>query len=121
MSEYRETIYRGRDNEIVFALEQGGVVLDARGVTRAQLSFQQDGEEVFMLDSADSPTFFDFQQTEAVRGLKTGVLVLKLGETLEGDVPDGLYDVRLYLFDAVNDDGVFWDTIEFEVRGGDAS
>lgn len=52
-----------------------------------------------------------------VNGVQTGILVLKLGET---SLPVDLYEVAVYLFDAQNDDGVFWDSLEVMVRDWDA-
>ena len=120
MSEYRETIYRSRDNQIVFALEQGDQVIDASGITRAQLSFKQEGAEIYLLDSQSAAALFDFTQKETVRGIKVGVLVFKFGAITEGNLPDGLYDVDLYLYDAANDGGLHWSTVEMVVKDGDA-
>lgn len=120
MSSYRETLYRGRDNEIVLALEQGARVVDASGVTRCQLVFKQPGVADVTVDSASAASYFSFQEQHPVRGERVGVLVFNLGGISAGTLPDGLYDVDVYLFDAVNDDGVFWDSIEILVRDGDA-
>jgi hypothetical protein len=119
MSAYRETVYRGRDNEIVLALEQGGKLRDASGVTRCQLVFQRPGVADVKVDSQTNAAFFSFQEKSTVRGERIGVLVLKLGELDGGVVADGLYDVAVYLYDAQNDDGVYWDSIEMLVRDGD--
>lgn len=121
MSEYRETIYRGRNNEIVFALEIGDTIIDASGITRGQLMFKQEGADKFLLDSADSPSMFSFTQKEAVRGVRVGVIVLNLGGVLADDVPDGLYEVDIYFFDAGTPQGAFWETVEMVVRDGDQS
>jgi hypothetical protein len=119
MGTYRETVYRGRDNEILLALEQNSSIIDASGITRVQLAFKQPGAEDETVDSQETPALFEFGQNAIVRGSRVGVLVLKLGELDDDAVPDGLYDVDVYLFDAQNDDGVFWDTIEVLVRDGD--
>jgi hypothetical protein len=119
MGNYRETVYRGRDNEIRLALEQDGRVIDAAGVTRVQLVFKQPGAADATVDSSIEPAMFEFGEQDMVRGQRVGVLTLKLGELDDNDVPDGLYEVAVYLFDAENDDGVFWDSIEVEVRDGD--
>lgn len=119
MSNYRETVYRGRDNKITLALDDGGRILDAGGVTRCQLVFKQEGVSDFLVDSEDNGEMFDFDQQDVVRGVRLGVLVLKLGTLDAEDVPDGLYKVDVYLFDSVNTNAAYWDSIEVLVRDGD--
>lgn len=119
MSSYRETIYRGRDNEIVLALEQGGRLVDASGVTRCQLVFKRPGASDVKIDSSTDAAYFQFQQRHTVRGERIGILIFNLGAVSSETLPDGLYDVDAYLYDAVNDDGVFWSSIEMLVRTGD--
>lgn len=114
---YRETVYQGRDNEIALALGQGERVIDASGVTRVQLVFKRPDQADVTIDSNTAPQYFDLNEKGIVNGLEVGILVFKLGESaLTAD----LYDVAVYLFDAQNDDGVFWDTLEVMVRDGDA-
>lgn len=113
---YRETVYLGRDNEIALALSQGARVIDASGVTRVQLVFKRPDEDDITIDSNTNPEYFAFNAKGLVRGVETGILVFKLGEA---SLPEDLYEVAVYLFDATNDDGVFWSTLEVMVREGD--
>jgi hypothetical protein len=113
---YRETVYLGRDNEIALALAQGSAVVDASGVTRVQLVFKRPDQADVVIDSNSAPEHFDLSEKGLVNGISTGILVLKLGEV---DIDEDLYEVAIYLFDAQNDDGVFWDSIEMVVRDGD--
>jgi hypothetical protein len=117
MPSYRETVYLGRDNDIILGLAQGDEVINAGGVTRCQLVFKRPDQADITIDSNVVPALFNLQAKAQVNGVETGVLVLKLGEV--AGVPADLYAVDVYLFDAANDDGVFWDTIEMLVRDGD--
>lgn len=114
---YRETVYLGRDNEIPLALAQGDVIVDASGVTRIQLVFKRPDQSDITIDSNTSAALFDMDEKGLVNGIEVGILVLKLGEV--SGLPADLYEVAVYLFDAQNDDGVFWADLEIMVKEGD--
>lgn len=117
MASYRETVHLGRDNEITLALAQGDTVLSASGVTRCLLVCKRPGLSDIRIDSQALPALFDLNDSAPVNGRATGILVLKLGGSLT--LVPALYDVDVYLYDAHNNDGVFWDTFEMLVKDGD--
>lgn len=119
---FRETIYKSRDNTISLAIEQGDELLSASNVTRCRLVFKRDGQANINVDSATGGQAgaFDFGQNEIVRGQNTRLLVLKLGALATSiPIPDGLYEIDVYLYDVVNTNGAFFDTLVARVRGGD--
>ena len=117
---YRETIYKGRQNVISLAIDQGGELQSAAQVTRCQLVFKRSGQSNITIDSNTTPLAFSFDTIDAVRGQATRLLELELGPIANSTpIPDGLYSVDVYLFDPFNTSGVFWDTLTVEVRTGD--
>lgn len=119
---FRETIYKSRDNTISLAIEQGDELVSAAQVTRARLVFKRDGQSNIVVDSATGgqASAFDFASSEIVRGQNMRLLVLKLGTLATNiPIPDGLYEIDVYLYDSVNTNGAFFDTLAARVRGGD--
>lgn len=113
---YRETIYKTRDNVISFALDEGSELQSASGITKCKLAFKRDGQADVILDSSVDTGFFTKDQ-ESVNGQRVSVLSFKLGPIAQSKpIADGIYNVEVYLYDAVNTNGVFWDSFPALVR-----
>lgn len=116
---YRETIFKGRDNAISLAIEQGEAVLSAGQVTRAHLVLKRQGQADITVDSTTDAAVFGFAGTEVVQGRLTRLLDIKLGlKAAALPIPDGLYQIDVYLYDTTNTNGLYWDTIAAQIRAG---
>lgn len=95
------TVYLGHDNTIDLLLKVGGVVADIVSSTKVTVEF---GSTV--ISSATSPGAFDWDDGK-------GMLYLKLGGE---SIPVGAYDAVLTVYDAVNTDGIRWNTFKCKVE-----
>lgn len=97
-----EYIYLGTDNRIDLLLKSDDVAQDLSGVTRITLDFNGT-----VVDSAISSGAFSWPTAT------TGELQLTLGDE---SIPIGRYTrsiaVIVTLYDAVNTDGIVWDTFD---------
>lgn len=96
-----ETVYLGHDNTIDLLLKVDGAVADIVSSTKVTVGF---GSTV--ISSATSPNAFDWDDG-------SGMLYLKLGGE---SIPTGSYNAVLKVYDAVNTDGIVWNTFKCKVE-----
>lgn len=100
MANLREVVYLGRDNTVDLLLKADGVAQDLSSVTRMVLKDVAGEWEIDYNDYNDA-----FNWNTGV----TGKVVLSLGDALNAEsVAEGVYEVKLVLYDAVNTDGIIW-------------
>jgi len=102
-----QKVYLGRDNKIYPVLKEDGEAYNSlASITKMTLHF---GDTV--ISSDDYPNAFDWDTEE-----NSGEVAIRLGTALETEsVSTGTYRVEVYVFDASNTNGVFWDYINITV------
>lgn len=97
-----ETVYLGYENSIDLSFVTDGVATDLSDITRMTVEFGDD-----TVDSDTSPDAFDWSDTA------DGKMYLSFGyESIEV----GSYDALVTVYDAVNTDGIVWDSFRCRVE-----
>lgn len=99
-----EFAYNGRDNTIDLLLTADGVAVDLAAVTRMII---EDCGGSFAIDENDDASVFD-RDTGV-----TGKVIIALGAQA---IDAGRYQVRLIVYDPINDDGIVWDDDGFTLH-----
>ncbi len=99
----REVVYLGRDNSMDFILKADGVAQSLSSVTRMELVISG------VTYSSVTAGYFDWS------GATTGFVAITLGQS--SVLSPGTYDAELILYDASNDNGIFWGKIPLKVEG----
>lgn len=116
--EVRDVIYFDRDNEIYLILDLDGDIYDVTSITEIELSCTSaDGTATASLTLTGNSAAFDLSRRAVVRGVVRNVLVVTLSPTiLAANFVAGLWNIDIFITDANYPDGVFWSTVEWEIR-----
>lgn len=107
----------GRDNVVVWPVTAADQLTSPSAITRCVIHCKRDGEQDVIIDSADVPTAFVFNEQAAVRGKLVNVMKWLPGIAVGAQFTEtAKWRCRVFMFDAVHtsgvDHGAFWLNVE---------
>ena len=106
-------VTKASNSPFPIALREDGLLVSSVGVTRCDLIFKKPGAASVNVSSSEDSTWFDLQHETVIDGIDTQVIRVDLNDTA---LDPGRYEVDVYVFDAVNTDGIFTGTIDVEIN-----
>lgn len=103
----------GRDDVVVWPITAASGLTSPSAITRCVIHCKRDGEQDVIIDSADVPSAFIFNEQATVRGKFADVMQWMPGIAVGAQFTESAkWKCQVFLFDAVHtsgiDHGAFW-------------